>query len=214
MKNLILLLCCCTLHLNAQAQTYITPSIGYDFLSMKSVEIDPGFYLFEVLSAPYSVKGTQIGGEIKQVVYKRFSISAAVNFSQRRVDAVRFGFFASDGFKFDYLRGNLALNCHIFNGVSVGIGYDYNQMKKLTSVLREISFPETFRSLMIDHGFHASIRGYWKNIEIKGYFHKGINDNIGDSALDLSIEPIDYVGFSLGYRINVIKLFKKKKKRG
>jgi len=214
MKNLILLLCCCTLHLHAQAQTYITPSIGYDFLSMKSVEIDPGFYLFEVLSAPYSIKGFQFGGEVGQVLYKRLSLSASLNYAERRAYAVIFHIIGFDGFKFNNLRTNVSLNCRIFNGFSVGVGYDYNQMKELTYVRREETFSPAFRSLMTDHGFHASIRGYWKNIEVKGYFHKGVNDNIGDSAFDLSIEPIDYVGFSLGYRINVIKLFKKKKKRG
>lgn len=65
---------------------------------------------------------------------------------------------------------------------------------------------------MIDQGLNICIRGYWKNIELKGYFHKGINSNISDSSHELSIKPINYFGVSLGYRIKILNSFKRGKK--
>lgn len=65
---------------------------------------------------------------------------------------------------------------------------------------------------MIDQGLNISIRGTWKNIELKGYFHKGINSNKSDSAYELSIKPINYFGFSLGYRLKILNAFKRSKK--
>jgi hypothetical protein len=122
-----------------------------------------------------------------------------------------YGFIPIDGFKFDYWRGNISINYRIVNYLSIGVGYDYNQLKDLTYTFRKQTYSK-FKSLMIDRGLNVSVRGYWKNIEFKGYFHGGLNDNLSDSAHELSIRPVNYFGFSLGYRIKTINSFKKRQK--
>jgi hypothetical protein len=64
------------------------------------------------------------------------------------------------------------------------------------------------RSLIIDKGFNVCVRGYWENIELKGYYHFGLNNNSSNSIYELSIKPINYFGFCLGYRIKIINSFK------
>lgn len=180
-------------------------------MSMESIFIVPDFHGFEVVNQPYSIKGLQYGFEIKQTIYNRFSTSVYVSFAQRKVDAFMYGFVPIDGFKFNNWRGNVSFNYQIVNYLSIGIGYDYNQLKEFIYTFRGQTYSK-FRPLMIDQGLNVSIRGYWKNIELKGYFHKGTNSNISDSPLELSIRPINYFGVSLGYRIKIINSFKKGKK--
>ena len=193
------------------SQTYLTPSIGYDFMSMESVFIEPDFHGFEVLSSSYSIDGLQYGLEIEQTIHNRLSTSAHLCFAKRKVDASMYGFVPIDGFVFDSWRGNISLNYRIFSYLTIGIGYDYNQLSDLTYTFREQTYSK-FKPLMIDQGLNVSIRGCWKNIELKGYFHKGMNSNISDSPHELSIKPINYFGVSLGYRIKIINSFKRAKK--
>jgi len=211
MKYLVLTFLLCLFCRISFSQTYITPSLGYDFMSMKSVFIDPDFHGFEVLSPPYSIKGLQYGLEIEQSIFNGISTSAHLYYAKRKVEASNYGFIASDGFIFNSWRGNISLNYRINNYLTLGIGYDYIKLKDLRHTLRERIF-STFKPQMIDRGLNVNIRGYWKNIEIKGYFHKGINSNISDSSHELSIKPVNYFGFSLGYRIKIINSFKKGKK--
>lgn len=194
------------------SQTYLTPSIGYDFMSMKSIFIEPDFHAFEVLSPPYSIDGLQYGLEIEQSIFNGISASANLCYTKRKVDAITYGFAPYDGFKFSSWRGNISLSYKIANFMSISAGYDYNQLKNVTYTRRERSYTTRSGPSMIDRGLNVSIRGYWKNIEFKGYFHKGINSNISDSPLELSIKPINYFGVSLGYRIKIINAFKKGKK--
>ena len=84
------------------SQTYITPSLGYDFMSMKSNFADPDFHGFEVLSPAYSIRGLNYGLEIEQILYNRLGASVQLCYAQRNVDASTYGFVAYDGFKFDY----------------------------------------------------------------------------------------------------------------
>ena len=181
-------------------------------MSMRSVAIDPGFYFFEILSPSYSIQGPQFGAEIEQVLYKRLSTSLSFYFAKRRVQAGVFNIIPFDGFKFNHLRGNVSLNYKLTNYFSFGLGYDYNQMRELKYTLREETSSRTFKSLLVDHGLHVNVRGFWKNIELKGYFHRGLNDNLSDSAHELSIRPVNYFGFSLGYRMKIINSFNKGKK--
>jgi hypothetical protein len=112
---------------------------------------------------------------------------------------------------FDSWRENISLNYNIIKHLSIMLGYDYNRLKELTYTFHGQTYSK-FRPLMIDQGLNVSIRGYWKNIEFKGYFHKGMNSNTSDSPLELSIKPINYFGVSLGYRIKIINSFKRDKK--
>ena len=211
MKYLVLAFLLCFFCNFSFSQTYITPSLGYDFMSIESIFIDPDFHGFEVWSQPVSIKGLQYGLEIEQTIYNRLSTSVYLYFAQRKVDASMYGFIPIDGFKFDYWRGNISINYRIVNYLSIGVGYDYNQLKDLTYTFRKQTYSK-FKSLMIDRGLNVSVRGYWKNIEFKGYFHGGLNDNLSDSAHELSIRPVNYFGFSLGYRIKTINSFKKRQK--
>jgi len=211
MKYLVLTLSLSFICNSSFSQTYLTPSIGYDFMSMESVFIEPDFHGFEVLSPPYSIKGLQYGVEIEQSIHNRLSASAHLCFGKRKVDASMYGFVPIDGFVSDSWRGNISLNYRIISYFTIGVGYDYNQLRNLTYTFREQTYSK-FRPLMIDQGLNVSIRGYWKNIELKGFFHKGMNSNISDSPYELSIKPINYFGFSLGYRIKIINSFKRNKK--
>jgi len=211
MKYLILTLSLSLFYTFSFSQTYLTPSIGYDFMSMKSVFIEPDFHGFEVFSPPYSIKGIQYGLEIKQILYKKLSGSINLCFTQRKVEATRYGFVPISGFEFDYWRGNILLNYQIIRFLEIGIGYDYNQLKDLTYTFHGQAYSK-FKPLIIDQGINISIRGYWNNIEFKGYFHRGMNSNISESPLELSIKPINYIGFSLGYRIKIINSFNRDKK--
>lgn len=211
MKYLILIFLLCICCSRSFSQTYITPSLGYDFMSMPSIFIDPNFHGFEILSPPYSIKGLQYGLEVEQKIYNKFSALIYLGFAQRNVDANMYGIISIDGFKFDYWRGGILLNYRILNCLSIGGGYDYNQLKDLTYIIREQTY-SNFKPLMIDQGLNLSVRGHWKNIELKGYFHGGINSNISDSAHELSIRPVNYFGVSLGYRIKIINSLKKSKK--
>lgn len=211
MKYLILTLSLSYICNSSFSQTYLTPSIGYDFTSMESVFIEPDFHGFEVLSPPFSIKGLQYGLEIEQTIYDRLSASFYLSYARRQVEASIYSPISLDGFKFDYWRGNMSLNYGIISYLTIGIGYDYNQIRDLTYTFREQVYSK-FRPLMIDQGLNVSIRGYWKNIELKGYFHKGMNSNTSDSPLELSIRPINYFGVSLGYRIKIINSFKRGKK--
>jgi hypothetical protein len=178
---------------------------------MESVFIAPDFHGFEVLNPPYSIKGLQYGIEIEQTIYDKLSASFYLNFARRQAEASIYSPVSLDGFEFDYWRGNVSLNYLIISYLTIGIGYDYNQLKDLTYTFQEQTYSK-FKSLMIDQGLNVSIRGYWKNIEFKGYFHKGINSNISESPHELSIKPINYFGFCLGYRIKIINSFKRDKK--
>lgn len=180
-------------------------------MKMESVSIAPDFYPFEVLSPPYSIKGLQYGLEIEQVVYDRLSASIYVGFARRRAEASVYSPVSLDGFVFDHWRGNLSLNYRIVNFLTIGIGYNYNQLRNLTHTFQKQKY-DKFKPLMIDQGLNISIRGTWKNIVLKGYFHKGINSNKSDSAYELSIKPINYFGFSLGYRLKILNDFKRSKK--
>jgi hypothetical protein len=211
MKSLVLTLSLSFICNSSFSQTYFTPSIGYDFMSMESVFIAPDFHGFEVLNPPYSIKGLQYGIEIEQTIYDKLSASFYLNFARRQAEASIYSPVSLDGFEFDYWRGNVSLNYLIISYLTIGIGYDYNQLKDLTYTFQEQTYSK-FKSLMIDQGLNVSIRGYWKNIEFKGYFHKGINSNISESPHELSIKPINYFGFSLGYRIKIINSFKRDKK--
>jgi len=211
MKSLVLTLSLAFIYNSSFSQTYLTPSLGYDFMSMKSVFIAPDFHGFEVLNSPYSINGLQYGLEIEQIIYDRLSASAHLCFAQRSVDASNYGFIAYDGFNFKNWRGNISINYQINNCLNIGFGYDNNKLMDFEHTLRNLTFPMS-RSLIIDKGFNVCIRGYWKNIEFKGYFHKGINSNISESPHELSIKPINYFGFSLGYRIKIINSFKRDKK--
>jgi hypothetical protein len=211
MKYLILTISLSFIYHSSFSQTYITPSIGYDFMSMESVFIEPDFHAFEVLSPPYSIDGLQYGLEIEQSIFNEISASTHIFHAKRKVDASNYGFVAYDGFIYDNWRGNISLNYRVNNHLSLGVGYDYNKLKDLRRTLREQTFA-IFESSMIDQGININIRGYWKRIELKGYFHKGINRNISESPQELSIKPINYFGFSLGYRIKAINSFKKNKK--
>lgn len=211
MKCLVLTLLLSIIYNSSFSQTYLTPSIGYDFMSMKSVFIAPDFHGFEVLSSPYSIKGIQYGLKIEQAIYDRLSASVYLSFARRQAEASIYSPISLDGFEFDYWRVNMSINYRIISYLTIGIGYDYNQLRDLTYTFREQTYSK-FRPLMIDQGLNVSIQGYWKNIEFKGYFHKGMNSNISDSPLELSIKPINYFGVSLGYRIKIINSFKKGKK--
>jgi hypothetical protein len=178
---------------------------------MESVFIAPDFHGFEVLNSPYSIKGLQYGLEIEQAIYDKLSASVYLSFARRQAEASIYSPISLDGFEFDYWRGNMSLNYRIISYLTIGIGYDYNQLRGLTYTFREQTYSK-FRYLMIDHGLNVSIQGYWKNIEFKGYFHKGMNSNISDSPHELSTKPIDYFGVSLGYRIEIINSFKRDKK--
>ena len=193
------------------SQTYLTPSIGYDFMSMESVFMEPDFHGFEVLSPPYSIKGLQCGLEIEQRIYDRLSASALLCFAQRNADASNYGFIAYDGFNFKSWRGTISINYQINNYLTIGFGYDNNKLKGFEHTLRNLTFPMS-RSLIIDQGLNVSVQGYWKNIELKGYYHFGLNNNISNSTYELSIKPINYFGVSLGYRIKIINSFKRAKK--
>lgn len=211
MKYLVLTCLLSLFSKNSFSQTSITPSLGYDFMFMESIFIAPDFHGFEVLSPHYSIKGLQYGLEIEQTIYDRLSASVYLSFAKRQAEASIYSPISIDGFKFDYRRGNISLNYRIINYLSIGVGYDYNQLRDLTYTFREKAYSK-FKPLMIDRGLNVNVRGYWKNIEIKGYFHKGINSNISDSSHELSIKPVNYFGFSLGYRIKIINSFKKGKK--
>lgn len=94
MKSLVLTLSLAFIYNSSFSQTYLTPSLGYDFMSMKSVFIAPDFHGFEVLNSPYSINGLQYGLEIEQIIYDRLSASAHLCFAQRSVDASNYGFIA------------------------------------------------------------------------------------------------------------------------
>jgi len=178
---------------------------------MKSVFIAPDFHGFEVLNSPYSIKGLQYGLKIEQTIYDRLSASVYLSFARRQAEASIYSPISLDGFEFNYWRANMSLNYRIISYLTIGIGYDHNQLRDLTYTFREQKYSK-FRPLMIDQGLNVNIQGYWKNIEFKCYFHKGMNSNISDSAHELSIKPINYFGFSLGYRIKIINSFKNDKK--
>lgn len=180
-------------------------------MSMESVFIAPDFHGFEVLSPPYSIKGLQYGLEIEQAIYDRLSASVYLSFARRQAEASIYSPVSLDGFKFNYWRGNISLNYRVISYLSIGIGYDYNQLKDLTYTFHEQAYSK-FKSSLMEQGLNVNIRGHWKNIEIKGYFHKGMNGNISDSPHELSIKPINYFGISIGYRIKIINSFKRDKK--
>ena len=180
-------------------------------MSMKSVFIDPDFHGFEVLNSPYSIKGLHYGLEIEQAIQGRLNASVYLSFARRQADASIYSPISLDGFEFDCWRGNMSLNYRIISYLTIGIGYDYNQLRDLTYTFREQTYTK-FRPLMIDQGLNVNIQGYLKNIEFKGHFHKGMNSNISDSPHELSIKPMNYFGFSLGYRIKIINSFKRDKK--
>ena len=211
MKCLVLTLSLAFIYNSSFSQTYLTPSLGYDFMSMKSVFIAPDFHGFEVLNSPYSINGLQYGLEIEQIIYDRLSASAHLCFAQRSVDASNYGFIAYDGFNFKNWRGNISINYQINNCLNIGFGYDNNKLMDFEHTLRNLTFPMS-RSLIIDKGFNVCVRGYWENIELKGYYHFGLNNNSSNSIYELSIKPINYFGFCLGYRIKIINSFKRDKK--
>ena len=212
MKYLALTFLLCFFCRISFSQTYITPSIGYDFMNMESVFIVPNFHGFEVLNSPYSINSLQYGLEMEQTIYDKLNTSAHLCFAQKSVHASVFNIIPFDGFIFNQLRVNLLINYKLTNYFFLGIGYDYNQMKELKYTLRGESFSPAFKPLLIDHGSSLSARGNWKNIELKLYFHKGMNNNVSNSPHELSVKPIKYFGFSLGYRIKIINSFKRDKK--
>lgn len=212
MKYLLFIFSSCLFCKISFAQTYIIPTLGYDFMSVKSVFIDPNFHGFEVSSAPYSIKGLQYGLEIKQHIYKSLSISLSTNFAQRDAQANIFSPIPIYGFRFNHLRGNLSLNYNLNAYLTLGIGYDYNQIKVLDYILLNKMLSPVSGPLFIERGLNINASSSWKNIDIKVYFHKGINENISNSSHELSIKPVDYFGISLGYRIKALNSFKKPKK--
>jgi hypothetical protein len=196
------------LHLLCSSQTYITPIIGVDFTEMKTIQSDPNFYKFDITDKGFSLKSFLFGIKVEQVLSTKLNLSLQSNYTTKKTNAFIFSAIAYDGFKYNYLRSNLSLNYIPIKFLLLGIGYDFNLIKKVKYTLRGDVFTE-FISSLNDHGPSFSIGSRWKNLEIIGYFHKGVNPNSDKSGL--SLNPINSIGVYAGYSFKLFKIKSKKK---
>jgi hypothetical protein len=190
------------------SQTYISPIIGVDFTEMKTKQIDPQFYKFNITDKNYNSKSIFYGIKLEQILDNNFSLSFETSYTSKRVNAIIFSFVAYDGFTYKYFRNNLSMNYKPTKFISIGIGYNFNQIKSVKYTLRGDIFTE-FISSLNDHGPSFSIGSRWKNLEIIGYFHKGVNSNSDKSGL--SLNPINSIGVYTGYRFQLPKIHSNKK---
>ncbi len=189
-----------------QAQTYISPIIGVDFMKIET-KYNTWFAsrIFNVNHKGFSIKSPFLGIKIEQNITKKLAISYETSLTRKSVNvAVGPQDLVIDNIKFNYLRNNLSLFYKSNKYLVTGIGYDFNLIKNL----QYFPYGEYYRGkrLLYDHGVSLRMGAEIKNFQLMAYFHKSLHFNKNDYS---DIFNINSFGICTGYRFRV---FHKKSK--
>ena len=189
------------------AQTYIAPVLGYEFVNMKQQLFGLGFDRIEFHNEGFATN--PLGGlKIEQAIGKKFAITAQSLYSHRSFKT-SFCPCASSGeeqLSYRNFQNNISLRYAPFSFLSLGMGYDFNITKDI-----KYSYLPNLITEIKDRGLSFSAGLAWRNLELTGFYHRGLNTDIfkvGQEYVSKNIAqtpsvPIDFASVTLSYKIKL-----------
>ncbi len=189
------------------AQTYIGPTVGLDFSSIKE---KPNDILFEVFDNGYSNKTFFYGLRIEQQLNNRISLALKGNYTKKEVNALINNFIPMKGFEFEYYRSSLTANWSVFNNWAIGIGPTYHWIKDIQQVTINAGIKAPYMGDKREYGGTFTIGFKHWNFLFELNYNKGFKliEQKDDSGL---LKPINSFGVSINYMIRVLNWGKGKK---
>ncbi len=192
------------------SQTYIAPVIGYEFVKTGQRAFDR-FTYGVVFHYDGYVENQLLGSKIEQAFGNKFAIAVQSLYAKRNIRSSFYGCFSNGEYYLSYrnFQNSVFLRYSPFSFLSLAMGYDFNITKDIKNAYSPNMIGEIKdRGLLFSTGFH------WRNFELTGFYHKGLNADVlnirEDYAKDLTnyattikAIPTNAFGITLSYKIKV-----------
>ncbi|MBK9983682.1 MAG: hypothetical protein IPP15_15105 [Saprospiraceae bacterium] len=188
-------------------QTYISPTIGIDYLKMESIRES---HILHLIDNGYSNNSPIYGVKIKRIISKSIFISVASNYASKKVNADSDNFASIYGIKFNYIKNNLSFNYRLPNWF-IGVGFSFNMLNNIRFILNNNNTFDSFTNNLTESDLRLSVGGIFKKFDLEFYYYSGLS-SVNDKRGTLFLKPLASLGMQLSYNIKVLDKQRKEKR--
>ena len=189
------------------AQTYIKPIIGRDFTKLenslsKIIVVNGISYMRNYYIRPkgFSFNSMLFGIKVNRQLSPKYSLSLTSTYTSKRVNANFFSIIPLSGYRFNYFRNQLNINCKINDFVFFEVGGNVNVLSDFRYILHDEPYGD-LGYLLKEFGINGVAGIHFKNIELELYYIHNLTTHEEDDGLNL--KPIQSLGATLGYKIRL-----------
>ncbi|MBK8954147.1 MAG: hypothetical protein IPM34_01135 [Saprospiraceae bacterium] len=194
------------------SQTYIGPTVGYDFQKVITTPID--IYRIDFRKKGFGYNSPLIGINFKQKLYKQFYAQFSSDYTYKHVRGFFYGGFTEDLlFHYSYLKNQLLTTYYFKTIWKVGAGLTYNLVTNLYYEDKESDYTSNQRFNYSEKGWVFKFGMKYKNVEIEAIYHGRLGTPTeGDGIHGYHYHQIQSLGLRVSYDFMIFDACKKKEK--